>query len=166
VQVFPIPRNPKKINMNKQLNKTPKTIAIVVDDEKRNRLIEWSYFNKALLRQHNIVANDEIALILTGTLTVPVTSLPKGNFGGYRQLATMIENKEIDFLICMGSTEKGNNFQTGITDLLSLATEQNIMVSSNAATAEVILESLDMQQREPANIPGAHSIQYNYSNPN
>ena len=152
--------------MNKQLNKTPKTIAIVVDDEKRNRLIEWSYFNKALLRQHNIVANDEIALILNGTLTVPVTSLPHGNFGGYRQLATMIENNEIDFLICMGSTDKGNNFQTGITDLISLATEHDIMVSSNAATANVILESLDMQQPEPANIAGSQSIQYNYSNPN
>ncbi|HTE25578.1 hypothetical protein [Flavitalea sp.] len=152
--------------MNKQLNKTPKTIAIVVDDENRNRLIEWSYFNKALLRQHNIVANDEIALILTGTLTVPVTSLPHGTFGGYRQLATMIENKEIDFLICMGSTERGNNFQTGITDLISLATKHDIMVSSNAATAKVILESLDMQQAEPAYIPGSQSVQYNYSNPN
>ena len=151
--------------MNKQSNKTPKTIAIVVDDEKRNRLIEWSYFNKALLRQHNIIANDEIALILTGTLTVPVTSLPSGTFGGYRQLATMIENKQIDFLICMGSTDRGNNFQTGITDLISLATEHDIMVSSNATTAKVILESLDMQQAEPA-YAGSQSSQYNFSNPN
>jgi methylglyoxal synthase len=166
VQVFAIPRNPKKIKMNKQLNKTPRTIAIVVDDEKRNRLIEWSYFNKALLRQHNIVANDEIALMLTGTLTVPVTSLPKGTFGGYRQLATMIENKEIDFLICMGSTDRKNNFQTGITDLIALATEHDIMVSSNAATAKVILESLDMHQPEAGNIPGKQPVQYDYSNPN
>jgi methylglyoxal synthase len=165
-QVFVIERNPKKIKMKQQLNRTPKTVAIVVDDEKRNKLIEWSYFNKALLRQHNIVANDEIALILTGTLTVPVTSLPHGTFGGYRQLATMIENKEIDLLICMGSTDKGNNFQTGITDLISLATEHDIMVSSNATTAKVILESLNMQVSEPAYVPGPQSFHQNYSNPN
>ena len=152
--------------MNKDLNRTPKTIAIVVDDEKRNKLVEWSYFNKALLRQHNIVANDEIALILAGTLTVPVTSLPHGSFGGYRQLATMIENGEIDLLICMGSTDKGNNFQTGITDLISLATEQDIMVSSNAATAKVILESINMQSTEPVYHPGPQAFHHNFSNPN
>lgn len=143
--------------MKQQLNRIPKTVAIVVDDENRNKLIEWSYFNKALLRQHNIVANDDIALILTGTLTVPVTSLPHGTFGGYRQLATMIENKEIDFLICMGSTDRGNNFQTGITDLIALATEQDIMVASNATTANVILASLDMQDTEPELIAGPQS---------
>lgn len=152
--------------MKQQLNKTPKTVAIVVDDENRNKLIEWSYFNKGLLRQHNIVANDEIALLLTGTLTVPVTSLPHGNFGGYRQLATMIENKEIDLLICMGSTEKGNNFQTGITDLIALATDHDIMVSSNATTAKVILDYLNLQLVEPALISGPLSCHQNYSNPN
>lgn len=152
--------------MNKQLNKTPKTIAIVVDDEKRNNLIEWSYFKKNLLRQHNIVANDEIALILTGTLTVPVTSLPHGTFGGYRQLATMIENKEIDLLICMGATDKGNNYQTGITDLISTATRHDIMVASNAATANVILDSLNMNQADRVFVTDHQPFHPNYSSSN
>lgn len=148
--------------MEKQSNKTTKRIAIVVDDEKRNQLIEWSYFNKTLLKPHNIIANDEIALILSGTLTVPVTSLPHGNFGGYRQLATMIGNNEIDLLICMASADKGTNFRTNIIDLVFLATEKNVMVASNEATANVILESLKPEPGAEPMAPGPQSLYPDY----
>jgi methylglyoxal synthase len=141
----------KNDNMHNQNNNPVKKIAIVVDDSKRNKLVEWSYLNKELLRHHHIIAADETALILSGTLTAPVTSIPRGTQGGYRQLANMLSNQEIDLLICLGSPEKTNNFQTGISDLIALAVEKEIMLACNEATANILLISL---------YDNAHSFSY------
>jgi methylglyoxal synthase len=126
------------------------TIAIVVDDDKKHKLIEWSYFNRELLRPHTIIANDEIALILHGTLNAPVQSLPHRNYGGYRELATMLEGGRIDLLICIGTLATSNGFQVCVGDLVAIASANNIMVASNEATADVILRSMTQPESPTA----------------
>jgi methylglyoxal synthase len=142
-----------------QLNKhfSKKRIAIVSYDDNRGNLIEWSYFNREKLRVHHIIANDGVAEVLTGTLTVPVTTLPARTLGGYSQLLKMIGDNEIDILICLGNSLQEKHLLTGISDLCFLATRKGIIVAGNEATADFVIDSLSATNSESDNIVQSHS---------
>src|SRR5687768_61544 len=116
-------------------SKIKKRIAVVADDSSRANLIEWSYFNKEILCEHEILANEITSDLLKGTLDMPITILPSGISDGYREFANEMQNKSVDIVIFFGSMAKDNIQQTGISDLHALATEQNIIAASNLATA-------------------------------
>jgi hypothetical protein len=71
-----------------------------------------------------------------------VSSIPRGSLGGYRHLSNMINNHEVDMLVCLGNPEKTNNFQTGISDLIALAVEKNIMLACNETTSDILLRAI------------------------
>ena len=83
---------------NKIKEKAAKRIAIVADDNKRTELIEWSYFNKEILEQHELTAISETAEVLEGTLKSPVKKLFTRDTGGYEELAELMEANKIDIL--------------------------------------------------------------------
>ena len=129
-------------------SKKIKKIAIVVDDNKRTDLIEWSYFNKDILCQHEIIANEITADLLKGTLNIPITTLLTGTADGHRELANLLERKAIEILIFFGNPAKADIHQTGISDLLVLAGDQNILTACNRITADLIIGSLEAQSTQ------------------
>lgn len=130
----------KKFHMN-SLKKIER-IAVVVDDDKRTSLIEWSYFNRHTLSQYEIIADASTADLLKGTLNVPVTALASNSTGGYREVAKLVEKNAIDVLIYFGNLSTNGIVQPGIRDLLELAHSQNIVTANNSATANLVIEAL------------------------
>ena len=122
-------------------NTTNKRIAIVSDEQMRTELIEWSYFNREVLREQNIIANQATADLLKGTLDVPVTALPAA-MDGHRELTQMIETKAIDIMIYFGNPTRTPSSPGGISDLLLLAFDHNIITACNVTTAELIIRTL------------------------
>ncbi|MET0243035.1 MAG: hypothetical protein ABW174_06190 [Flavitalea sp.] len=119
-----------------------KRIAIVSYDADRTRLVEWSYFNRKNLSSHTIIANNATAGVLEGTLNTHVVHLDVHTFGGYRQLATLIDEQQIDILICIGDATPDAVNLAGVQELCKLGTERGIIVAPNEATANFILHSL------------------------
>ena len=118
-----------------------KRIAIVTDDSKRIELIEWSYFNREVLSQHQIIASGSTADLLQGTLNKSITAtIPAAE--GYREVAQMIENQEIDILISFGDPNKSESHQAGLIGLLISAISEDIIVATNLATANLVVNSL------------------------
>ena len=130
-------------------NKKIEKIAVVADDDKRTSLIEWSYFNRHTLSRYGIIADESTADLLKGTLNVPVTALASDSAGGYREVAKLVENNEIDILIYFGSLCKDGVAQPGIRDLLALAHNQNIVTASNPATANLVMQALQAEIHLP-----------------
>jgi methylglyoxal synthase len=123
-----------------------KNIAVVVYDNNRSNLIEWTYFNRENLRWHRIIANDATAAIVGGTLNIPVVALPEDRFGSYNQISEMIGNGSVDMLICIGDP---TNTNTGIEALIRLATINQVIVASSQSTANFLL-SLIQLSNQPA----------------
>lgn len=130
------------------MNNSKKRIAIIVDDNKRTSLIEWSYFNKDILCHYEIIANEITADLLKGTLNMPITVLSSGTVDGYRELSNLLDKKSIDILIFFGNPARVDIHQTGINDLLVLASDQNIVTACNMATADLIISSLGAQSKQ------------------
>src|SRR4030095_10838535 len=126
--------------MNDTINKkATQRIAIVADDNKRTSLIEWSYFNKDVLAQHELIAISETAEILEGTLKKPVQKLFTRNTGGYEQLAGLIEEEKIDILFFFAEPAIEKEKDNDLKKLLVLAAKNNIMLACNSITTDLLM---------------------------
>ena len=125
------------------LKNTPATrrIAIVATDNKRTHLIEWSYFNKDLLTQHQLTATGETGIILEGTLNIEINKLFTSDTGGYQQLAGLIENGKIDMLFFFAEPASSVEKDLDLKNLLVVAAKHNVIVASNKVTTGMVMAS-------------------------
>ncbi|MEP6845670.1 MAG: methylglyoxal synthase [Panacibacter sp.] len=125
---------------------TVKRIAVTAQEHKKTELIEWSYFKRAVLAKHQLIATGTTADIIEGTVNKPVHKILSGNTGGYRQLADMIEEGQLDALIFFSDTMKDSFNNTDIKKLLELAINNNIIVCCNRTTADYVMDSILMNE--------------------
>ena len=129
--------------MNDTINKkAAHRIAIVADDNKRTLLIEWSYFNKDVLAQHELIAISETAEILEGTLKRPVQKLFTRHTGGYEQLAGLIEAEKIDILFFFAEPAIEKEKDNDLKKLLVLAAKNNIMLACNSIMTDLLMKNV------------------------
>jgi len=127
--------------MNNTINKkAARRIAVVADENKRTSLIEWSYFNKDVLAQHELIAISETAEILEGTLKRPVQKLFTRHTGGYEQLAALIEAEKIDMLFFFAEPAIEKAQDNDLKKLLVLAAKNNIMLACNSITTDLLMK--------------------------
>ncbi|MBS1747209.1 MAG: methylglyoxal synthase [Bacteroidetes bacterium] len=141
-----------------------KNIAIVTFDTKKTDLIEWSYFNKNILLNHNITAMGSAENILEGTLNKKINFIQPGNFGGYRQLRQLIEENKIDAVIIFGEAIEIEN-NKNLKLVLEAALRKNIIIAANRTTADFVVHSSIMEKDYSIEIkekkePGIREIKY------
>lgn len=118
-----------------------KNIAFIADDIKKTELIEWSYFNRRLLAEHNIIATGMAGNILEGTLNKVINKIPAAGFGGYQKLTALIEEGKVDALIVFSEDTGIHLLVNAKKSLLASAEENNIVVAVNRTTADFVLNS-------------------------
>lgn len=133
--------------MNTTINRA-KTIAFVVHPDKKAELIEWSYFNRDLLQQHEIIATGEAANILQGTLNKTVTTYLMGPYEGYTELNTLIDNGTIDAVIILWGTDETPLQRNGLRSVIHAALEADIIIANNKTTADFIITSPLMSEEK------------------
>lgn len=67
-----------------------KRIALVAHDNKKNDLVDWAYFNKDFLSNHELIATGSTGELIEKKLNVPVVKLLSGPSGGDQQIGSMI----------------------------------------------------------------------------
>jgi methylglyoxal synthase len=76
-----------------------KKIVLVAHDEKKQDLLEWARYNKALLMQHELSATGTTGTLLEQELGIEIHKLQSGPLGGDQQIGAKIAAGEIDLLI-------------------------------------------------------------------
>jgi methylglyoxal synthase len=121
-------------NENKSM--PTKRIAVVAPIDKRKEVIEWSYFNKARLESHTLIATSSTASILEGTINKPVHALAVDQAGGYDQLSALIAEKKIDIIFFFDNPMKSNGPVDDMRKLLDMALEMNVVIASHRSTMD------------------------------
>jgi methylglyoxal synthase len=128
--------------MSTETNNRKMNIVIAANETNKTALIEWSYANKKILEQHFIMAPGKNADLLTGVLLVPVLQLSPVTSGGIAELEKMVEANEVDILLFFPSLQHQDVVTDKFRNLLTLASEKDILIAFNTTTANLVLQSL------------------------
>ena len=118
-----------------------KRIGLVAHDNKKQDLIEWARYNRALLAMHDLVATGTTGILLQRELELPVTCLQSGPLGGDLQIGAMIADGTIDFLVFFWDPLEPQPHDTDVKSLLRIGVVWNIPVACDRASADFMISS-------------------------
>jgi methylglyoxal synthase len=118
-----------------------KRIGLVAHDNKKQDLIEWARYNRAMLARHDLVATGTTGTLLGRELDLPVTCLQSGPLGGDLQVGAMIADGSIDFLVFFWDPLEPQPHDTDVKSLLRIAVVWNIPVACDRASADFMISS-------------------------
>ena len=150
--------------MNSPYFKNIKRIAIVAYADTRKDLIEWSYANKDILKNHIILSTARTASILEGTLNTPVLNLHHGKAGGYQQIKQLLKEGKIDVIIFFGNPRKSIAKDDSFEELIDTAIDENVVVAYNQGTIDMLLASIAVASGELTVDKNIHPDVINYEN--
>ena len=136
-------------------------IALVAHDARKQELVEWCKHNAKFLSEHNLFATGTTGKLIKdmfmqldnsdnypGGITemiryynYKVTSLLSGPLGGDSQIGTMIAEGKIDVLIFFCDNLITQGHQQDVGALSRLASLYNIAFATNRTTADMIITS-------------------------
>lgn len=136
-------------------------IALVAHDARKQELVEWCKHNAKFLSEHNLFATGTTGKLIKdmfmqldnsdnypGGITemiryynYKVTALLSGPLGGDSQIGTMIAEGKLDILIFFCDNLITQGHQQDVGALSRLASLYNIAFATNRTTADMIITS-------------------------
>ena len=74
-------------------------IALIAHDGQKQDMVEWSAWNRALLRDADLCGTRHTATLVSGAIGAPVRALLSGPRGGDAQIGAMIAKRELDLVV-------------------------------------------------------------------
>jgi len=130
-----------------------KNIALVAHDNKKADLIDWSYTNREILSQHNLIATGTTGKMIEEKLNVPVKKVFSGPLGGDQQVGAMIAEGVLDMIVFFWDPMEAQPHDSDVKALLRLAVAWNILMACNRTTADFVLTSKFMQDDYALTVP-------------
>jgi methylglyoxal synthase len=130
-----------------------KRIALVAHDNKKQELLEWAEYNKALLARHEVYATGTTGGLLEKELGFEVTKLRSGPLGGDMQIGAKIADGDIDLLIFFWDPLTAQPHDPDVKALLRIAVVWNIPLACDRASADFMISSPIMSEQYRRHLP-------------
>ena len=118
-------------------------IGLVAHDAKKKLLQSFCIAYRGILAKHTLYATGTTGRIVEEATNLNIHMLLPGHLGGQQQMASLIENNELDMLIIVRDPLTVKAHEPNMQDLMTLCDIHNIPFATNIATAELLIKALD-----------------------
>jgi len=127
-------------------------VGLIAHDSKKKLMQNFCIAYRGILTRHELYATGT-----TGTLVEEVTNLKihkflPGETGGARQLASQIEQGNLDMVIFLRDPSPIRDTEPEVNSVVRLCDIYNIPIATNLATGELLIHALERGELEWRNI--------------
>lgn len=118
------------------------TIAILAHDSRKELALQFCTAYSGILSRNTVIATGTTGRMLTQATGLPVHCYLSGKLGGIQQISARVACDEVDLVLFFRDPLKAENGSSE-QNLLRLCDMHSVPISTNIATAEVLLRGLD-----------------------
>ena len=112
------------------------TIAILAHDSRKELALQFCTAYRGILSRNTVIATGTTGRMLAQATGLPVHCYLSGKLGGIQQISARVACDEVDLVLFFRDPLKAEN-------VLRLCDMHSVPISTNIATAEVLLRGLD-----------------------
>lgn len=116
------------------------TIAILAHDSRKELALQFCTAYSGILSRNTVIATGRMLAQATG---LPVHCYLSGKLGGIQQISARVACDEVDLVLFFRDPLKAEAGSSSEQNLLRLCDMHSVPISTNIATAEVLLRGLD-----------------------
>ena len=129
-------------------------IAILAQDSKKELMIQFCIAYCGVLAKHNICATATTGKMISDATGMKIDCLMPGSTGGEEQITARVVYNQIDLVLLFRDPMMKYDSESTLNSLLRNCDKNSIPISTNVATAEVLIQGLargDLAWREIVN---------------
>lgn len=118
-------------------------IGFIAHESKKKLLQNFCIAYKGILIKHNLYATGTSGRLIEEATNLNVHKLLAGHVGGEQQMASMIEQNQIDLLISLRDPFMAKKQEPDANKIFRLCDTHIIPLATNLASAELLIKSLE-----------------------
>lgn len=118
-------------------------IGLIAHNAKKKLMQNFCIAYRGILNKHQLYATDTTGRLVEEVTNLNIHKYLAGHLGGIQQLASQIENNNIDLLIFFRDPLTPSSHEPDVNDIVKRCDIYNIPVATNIATAEALILALD-----------------------
>ena len=127
-------------------------VGLISHDSKKKLMQNFCIAYRGILARHELYATGTTGNLVQEVTNLKVHKFLPGETGGTRQLASQIEQGNLDMIIFLRDPNSGMDERSDLSSILSLCDMYNIPIGTNLATAELLIHTLERGELEWRNI--------------
>ena len=127
-------------------------VGLIAHDSKKKLMQNFCIAYRGILTRHELYATGTTGSLIQEVSNLRIHKFLPGETGGVRQLASQIEQGNLDRIIFLRNPNPSMEEETEVNSVLRLCDMYNIPIGTNLATAELLIHALERGELEWRNI--------------
>jgi methylglyoxal synthase len=118
-------------------------IGLIAHDSKKKLMQNFCIAYRGILSKHDLFATGTTGRLIEEVTNLSVYKYLAGHLGGEQQIASQIEQNQIDLFIFLRDPFSPKPQEPDVNKVIRLCDMHNIPLATNLATAEVLVRSIE-----------------------
>ena len=127
-------------------------VGLIAHDSKKKLMQNFCIAYRGILTRHELYATGTTGSLIQEVSNLRIHKFLPGETGGVRQLASQIEQGNLDMIIFLRNPNPSMEEETEVNSVLRLCDMYNIPIGTNLATAELLIHAVERGELEWRNI--------------